>query len=1800
MLKAISKPPPQSTRNVVELFSKYIVAQYEDSSSGNLQFEASVKTFKHVYIYLNSISNNPLEEFDQIYAILDPILPEKTLLLLKCVQFTAHVRLNNLSYARTVLLDILQHHYSRISIEREKKKSDGGKSGGRKGRFPLDLATVSNFMGMLLSYTVGSDGHAGSGIISIGTSSTSDGLLSFGSRGPKGGSGHTLLFPLTPETATVDARRIQQRQSNIVFDIYRQILRNSDLLRQSKPAVADTIHEYGARAAFSLNKDEGALTALRKISKAYMANTGMQRLSLHILEQFIDKGNDKLACDLCLLLPLTLINHQSKLMQMVVESLGTSETHYRTLLNVCKRDLLSSSSSNPKFRLRQSTGLSVLRFVSRREFVPLDMMVLVDLTWRRALEDGGPSSPNNKLREAVWTIIKASCDLRMAREMHNLPLTESNDATHSAARAKASAEFAQTLVTIPEKIDRALSSLDPHSSSGKDSIFIINRVLEILLLAYKDTGLEDESWTTLQNIYDHFDFTVEDEEEDAEDGNYRTRGSNAWSPDSDILAIALGGNVQHVINSMLIQLKDDIIPSEFLTVSVFEACSNDDSCSSDGNCPINSELLLALWESLASSGASFVRSGRVLTSALNFAFSRDVKVGLAFAEVSIREAMIEIKTTNAVGPSLRSVLKSVFETVSTLQRRGCGADRGYALVPLATISILYHQYSFLSSSHMTTKLELDEEIVGLGAKVILRDYIVASSSQASSRTPNKFKLSFKFARSPEPTRVVAYLESCRALDESILVKLGSMSNSWLSCILTSYSSNLIPQPRHREVALRNFDAAVSNVLTKRMVALGNEISFKNSDNGYVEISEASKDNSLLLLREHLSPDSFVSAINLAAAPLREEDTLSTRLAEDGIDMAMERCMMYYNTTRGLFGQSKADQTTLALLNAASTHGKYLKTTCFDVLNDKIKARRKINGREIMILSEAAVRFGGQQDLEAFWSTAHESRELFSQSTAVKALLEAHMLTNNATGLLHWANKIISAPDGTTAYLPPAALKSLLLTYSQPECTLSCLDSLLPMLSRLSARLTDTYVTAAAEGARSLSENRMRYLPLSMKLLCHASRLLLQEQRAYDALALLQYVHPEIWPYDELLQSVLSLKGSIGVSDVAVLALSVLRRRDEIVRNGQEWYAFISEETRQSLCKLSTSRGGKDIKALLDKDQAGSGDSSSRLPLHTFTDPLSAWPLGTSSSSQFSQSEIAPIALESVPRDQITPSAKMEEHDTWTTILSVEEECGRSNVAAAQNVGVEKEEVQSGLLALLKLHRLADRQHETDLDEAVSSHSESSSSESEIGGGGQQQQQRWLDPESKDSLQAFELELESLGKPDHENIEADMRFEASKYVNGLLRGNVPQDYQVRDASRRLRASGSKASWKSGLQKTTNLIKCKREDESGLSLDVDSIVVSSLMQKASELLAVHGQQHRLKRDQDDKESAVAEDEDRHSSSASASEYWEVYNIARSLFNRKKDDTFRLLPSDLVKSVIADLLLWCKDVGELEVAVQIIESVGEYMPEYTLQLLPKLDDLLQNTKYLPEHRECVNRAFQVMEPLIHAYGSATVDMVPFLELSVYGALPVPRRSKRDDDEHYSEGGGLQDTAAVNDCAAAPFNSSQVLHRLDLLISIPEAFTTECMSSILRIVLHKPSHGSEIKRQNIDLALAILQAALVVNVYPNDKTCELLARLLMANGYGGISAQLFDYLRHQQYLCSLSSYKALVSHLALQASQAELIFFGPVVDVIDNVVSLTKSKTDSRPRLLADFLLLQVASHGCELDEHTRHRIRKYTPSE
>ena len=98
----------------------------------------------------------------------------------------------------------------------------------------------------------------------------------------------------------------------------------------------------------------------------------------------------------------------------------------------------------------------------------------------------------------------------------------------------------------------------------------------------------------------------------------------------------------------------------------------------------------------------------------------------------------------------------------------------------------------------------------------------------------------------------------------------------------------------------------------------------------------------------------------------------------------------------------------------------------------------------------------------------------------------------------------------------------------------------------------------------------RSLPLSMELLRRASEDLLSEYRYEDALVLLDFVHPEIWPYDHLLRSLAERAKDPAVQmakhqKLVNLTLSFLKSREELIEKSQSQCILpLSEYTLDAL------------------------------------------------------------------------------------------------------------------------------------------------------------------------------------------------------------------------------------------------------------------------------------------------------------------------------------------------------------------------------------------------------------------------------------------------------------------------------------------------------------------------------------------------------------------------------------------------------------------------------------------------------------
>ena len=84
-----------------------------------------------------------------------------------------------------------------------------------------------------------------------------------------------------------------------------------------------------------------------------------------------------------------------------------------------------------------------------------------------------------------------------------------------------------------------------------------------------------------------------------------------------------------------------------------------------------------------------------------------------------------------------------------------------------------------------------------------------------------------------------------------------------------------------------------------------------------------------------------------------------------------------------------------------------------------------------------------------------------------AVLDAHIIMNNSTGLIWWARYALE--QGTS--LPPSHVKRLLLRYVTHSLELVCMDRFLPVLSELSRRFivieTSTSSTSSSRSAMSL-------------------------------------------------------------------------------------------------------------------------------------------------------------------------------------------------------------------------------------------------------------------------------------------------------------------------------------------------------------------------------------------------------------------------------------------------------------------------------------------------------------------------------------------------------------------------------------------------------------------------------------------------------------------------------------------------------------------------------------------------------------
>ena len=393
---------------------------------------------------------------------------------------------------------------------------------------------------------------------------------------------------------------------------------------------------------------------------------------------------------------------------------------------------------------------------------------------------------------------------------------------------------------------------------------------------------------------------------------------------------------------------------------------------------------------------------------------------------------------------------------------------------------------------------------------------------------------------------------------------------------------------------------------------------------------------------------------------------------------------------------------------------------------------------------------------------------------------------------------------------------------------------------------------------------------------------------------------------------------------------------------------------------------------------------------------------------------------------------------------------KTHVSSKASVG--EGDVRSNLLEFLHLHKLAP------LDSEAVSEDMKHAERERTDAGQESQRITWRDPEAPESLRAFEKELEDLGNPavqptsspplsfhtvtkDHDSSSEDT------YLDKLLRGEVAAPAQA-SAVPGLRAMGTKFAWKTSMRTSAKLNRSHLAERTQESIDVDKIIITSLYQDIKRLFAqrrscelranrwpspssINGVPQGVTVQEREERRYVIGDEN------ASNDYFEVYNRAIELFDKRREDTYHYLPCEVVHAAALDLLAWCEKVGEANLAVLIVEATVAFAPDRAKDVIPGLYAVLTRTKYVPNHDKLVARAFTALEPHLVAGAEPCADTVPLIVMSLQSCLSYRGKANEKEIVTDREAGYFTEHEPAMEFTA--LNDSRILRHLEILAQHP-----------------------------------------------------------------------------------------------------------------------------------------------------------------
>ena len=1232
--------------------------------------------------------------------------------------------------------------------------------------------------------------------------------------------------------------------------------------------------------------------------------------------------------------------------------------------------------------------------------------------------------------------------------------------------------FASLLQAIPSLVYNAMECThrgSPHSINAV--IDVINRSLEMLLHTFNIVGLRENGWPLLQTIFEHSKYSQLQATQPptfplwAPDRYLLSRalGSNTKTIIHDMLQKV---RVEGVLpaDSMLATIFDVCTSNQYNSAPISgrkprQQPSEKYILDLDEHPDVESSLILALWDELSKRDLRYVRQGPALRAALRYGFSKDVTTGLAICEISLKGAIVTGSlavlnpmsggnmnrntnekdyngkkdrnggNTNSGFWSVNSVLRKIFEVLEskTKEKISCGASnmRGdMEVIPIAVLNLLFtRMFSTTSTTHPS--FSLDKNTLLQGAKICIgEDFIDTDIPSADSQRPKRISEKFRIASTRSSTnsvhtnmhivysRLVAYFESCRAVDNHALETIGATSDSWLKTILRVYAH--VGKPA---IGLEAFDRVLSVILAESITSLGETMILSEREDGAqssnTEIitatadaspatDRAKQDDLKLRLRDKLSVKVFALALRMA------QETHDPLSASDRDNM-MQKSIQYYNKAVDLFGVVNSDLVALNLLEVACGTSGYL-STAFTVIENKITAGRRISKREALLLSQAACNYGETISLQKFWSRMHKEHAYLSyHSTAVYAILDVAIINNDSKALIGWMKYAID----NGAYLPPAHTKDLLLRYTKSD--LQCLREMLPGVSELCSRYSDKddinrWTMDQVKKKQKEKGEAKRWspghlipdihistsLPLSVNLLRNISVGLIERsshtdtynnnekallRHNEDALALLAYVNQELWPYNELLLNLARAKD-------LKKATEVLSQRRDLIATRDAWYIPpLRNETVKALLGINNKRSKSLSKHLhhLRSLVAESIEEAGRAPPEVFESEFQVPNLGGSKTGLITNTLLSATTKVRVPAQSI-------EEETWVDLLSTtkqkQQQQSRENSLVtgkeSSTSEIQEGEVKSGLLALLTLHKLAQEKKtdETDIDSEVPQNTPSSTPAS-----------TYVNPESPEQLRRFEELVSQLG----------MSTTASS-------PSISTPPKPRHA---LRVSGHKKSWKSALRSRMRVDaqaqstpsssfegkKDRIQNDYSVKevVDPEEIVICNLMRRSLSIL----QENTMDGSQASRHSTRNKNHDHtngqigynkaktnrdESSSARGRkrndmQYSQIKQLLNELYIDRQEQFFRYCSQQEIEELTSSVLLWSRQVVELELPAKMYNILsqtshstngdkdsGSDYHTFLLSSLMHVNRIMHSAKYMKDYSKYVASIYRSVKPSVH----------------------------------------------------------------------------------------------------------------------------------------------------------------------------------------------------------------------------------------